>query len=99
MLSGDDYGEKFQPFSIESNEIQAFRSSYAIANPAANSWKVVSKEMVEKLALESKRRIDASAEFAEVYQKLEEVRENAGMLRPADLLERRDEEREKSANQ
>jgi len=96
MLSGDDYGEKYQPFSIESNQIQAFRSSYAIANPQANSWKVVSKEMLEKLASESKRRIDASSEFAEVFEKLEEVRENAGMVRPADLVERRDEQREKS---
>jgi carboxyl-terminal processing protease len=96
MLSGDDYGEKYQPFSIEGNEIQAFRSSYAIANPRSNAWTVVSKEMVEKLASESKRRIEASSEFAEVYQRLEEVRENAGVVRPADLAERRDEERGKS---
>jgi carboxyl-terminal processing protease len=96
MLSGDDYGEKYQPFSIEGNQIQAFRSSYAIANPQANSWKVVSEETLEKLASESKRRIDESSEFAEVFEKLEEVRENAGMVRPADLVERRDEEREKS---
>ena len=96
VLSGDDYGEKYQPFSIEGNEIQAFRSSYAIANPRSNAWTVVSKEMVEKLAHESKRRIEASSEFAEVYQKIEEVRENAGVVRPADLSERREEERAKS---
>jgi hypothetical protein len=96
MLSGDDYGEKYQPFSIEGNEIQAFRSSYAIANPPSNAWTVVSEEMVEQLARESKLRIEASPEFAEVYQKLEEVRENAGVIRPADLVERREEEREKS---
>jgi carboxyl-terminal processing protease len=96
VLSGDDYGEKYQPFSIEGNEIQAFRSSYAIANPPANSWTVVSKETVEKLARESKQRIEASEEFAEIYQKLEEVRQNAGVVRPADLVERRDEKREDS---
>jgi hypothetical protein len=96
MLSGDDYGEKYQPFSIEGNEIQAFRSSYAIANPPSNAWAVVSEEMVEQLARESKLRIEASSEFAEVYQRLEEVRENAGVIRPADLVERREEEREKS---
>jgi carboxyl-terminal processing protease len=95
VLSGDDYGEKYQPFSIEGKEIQAFRSSYAIANPRANSWTVVSKETVEELSRESKLRIEASAEFAEVYQKLEEVKENAGVIRPADLIERREEEREK----
>jgi len=54
----------------------------------------VSQEMVEKLASESKRRIEASAEFAEVYEKLEEYRENAGVIRPADLIEQRKEERE-----
>jgi carboxyl-terminal processing protease len=96
MLSGDDYGEKYQPYSIEGNEIKAFRSSYAIANPPSNAWTVVSEEMVEQLARESKLRIEASSEFAEVYQKLEEVRENAGVVRPADLVERREEEREKS---
>ncbi len=95
-LSGDDFGEKHQPFSIEGNSIDAFRSSYAIANPRTNSWTVVNKEMVEKLASESKRRIEASAEFAEVYEKLAEYRENAGVIRPADLVERREEEREKS---
>jgi len=97
MLSGDDYGEKYQPFSIEGNEIQAFRSSYAIANPRSNAWTVVSKEMVEKLASESKRRIEASSEFADVYKKLAEIRENAGVVRPADIVERREEQREKSA--
>jgi len=95
-LSGDDFGEKHQPFSIEGNSIDAFRSSYAIANPRTNSWTVVNKEMVEKLASESKRRIEASADFAEVYEKLAEYRENAGVIRPADLVERREEEREKS---
>jgi len=96
MLSGDDYGEKYQPFSIEGNEIQAFRSSYAIANPHANAWTVVSKEMVEKLAQESSKRIEASPEFAKVFERLEEVRENAGMVRPADLVERREEDSEES---
>ena len=95
-LSGDDFGEKHQPFSLEGNSIEAFRSSYAIANPRTNSWKVVNEEMVEKLAGESKRRIEASAAFAEVYEKLAEYRENAGVIRPADLVERREVEREKS---
>ena len=94
MLSGDDYGEKYQPFSIEGNEIQAFRSSYAIANPHANAWTVVSKELVEKLAHESSQRIEASPEFAKIFERLEEIRENAGMVRPADLVERREEDRE-----
>jgi len=96
MLSGDNYGEKYQPFSIEGNEIQPFRSSYAIANPHTDAWTVVSKEIVEELVRESSQRIEASSEFAEVYQRLEEVRKNAGVLRPADLVERREERREKS---
>ena len=95
VLSGDDYGEKYQPFSIEGNEIEAFRSSYAIANPRSNAWMVVSKEIVEKLARESKRRIEASSDFAEVYQRLEQIRENAGVIRPADLIDQREEERAK----
>jgi carboxyl-terminal processing protease len=95
-LSGDEYGEKYQPFSIEGNAINAFQSSYANANPRSNSWAVVNQEMVDKLAGESKRRIDASPEFAEVYEKLAEYRENAGVIRPADLTERREEERAKS---
>jgi carboxyl-terminal processing protease len=92
-LSGDDFGEKHQQFSIEGNSINAFRSSYAIANPPTNSWTVVNQEMVEKLASESKRRIDASSDFAEVYEKIAEYRENAGVIRPADLVEQREEER------
>ena len=96
MLSGDDYGEKYQPFSIEANAIQPFRSSYAIANPHTDAWTVVSKEIVEILARESNQRIEASSEFAEVFERLEEIRKNAGIVRPADLVERREEKREKS---
>jgi len=96
-LSGDDYGEKYQPFSIEGNSINPFQSSYAIANPRTNSWSVVNQEMIAKLVGESKARIDASPEFVEVYEKLAEYREHAGVIRPADLVERREEAREKSA--
>jgi carboxyl-terminal processing protease len=98
-LSGDDFGEKHQPFSIEGNSINAFRSSYAIANPSTNSWSVINREVLEKLASESKRRIEASPEFAEVYEKIAEYRENAGVIRPADLVEQRKEERAEEREQ
>ncbi len=96
MLSGDDFGEKHQPYSIEGSEIAAFQSSYAIANAGTSRWTVVSKEIVEKLAQESKLRIDASSEFAEVYRDLEEAKEDAGVIRLADLVRRREESRSKS---
>jgi carboxyl-terminal processing protease len=96
-LSGDEYGEKYQPFSIEGHAINAFQSSYAIANPTSKSWVAVNPEMVEKLASESKRRIAASPEFAEVFEKLAEYHEHAGVIRPVDLVEQRKEEREKPA--
>ncbi len=96
-LSGDEYGEKYQPYSIEGNTINAFQSSYAIANPVSNGWVAVTPEMIEKLASQSKRRIEASAEFADVYEKLAEYHEHAGVIRPADLVAQRKEEREKTA--
>ena len=56
---------------------------------------MVSDEVVRKLAVESKRRIDASSEFAEVQTKLAKERENRGLIRLADLAERREEDRQK----
>ena len=91
MLGGDDFGEKHQPYSIEASEIASFQSSYAIANAGANRWRVISKEIVEKLAQESKLRVDASSEFAEVYKNLKESEENAGVIRLAEILKKREE--------
>jgi len=98
MLSGDDFGEKHQPYSIEGSEIAAFQSSYAIANAGTSRWQVISKGIVEKLAQESKQRIDASSDFAEVYRNLKEAEENAGVIRLAELLRKREEAKVKSAD-
>jgi carboxyl-terminal processing protease len=96
VLSGDDFGEKHQPFSIEGAEIDAFQSSFAIANPESQRWAVIGPEIVEKLATESGQRISANPEFAEVDRKLAEAKKNAGVIKLADLMKRREEEREKS---
>jgi carboxyl-terminal processing protease len=98
MLGGDDFGEKHQPYSIEGSEIAAFQSSYAIANAGTGRWKVISKGIVEKLAQESKQRIDASSEFAEVYRNLKDAEENAGVIRLAEMLRKRGEATMKSAD-
>jgi hypothetical protein len=97
MLGGDDFGEKHQPYSIEASEIASFQSSYAIANAGANRWRVISKEVVQKLAQESKLRVDASSEFAEVYKNLKESEENAGVIRLAEMLKKREEADNKEA--
>jgi carboxyl-terminal processing protease len=91
MLSGDDFGEKQQPYSIEASEIASFQSSYAIANAGTERWNVISQGIVEKLAQESKQRIDASSDFAEVYRNLKEAEENAGVIRLAEMLKKREE--------
>jgi carboxyl-terminal processing protease len=96
MLSGDDFGEKHQPYSISGSEIAPFQSSYAIANAGTDRWSVISKGIVEKLAQESKQRIDASSDFAEVYRSLKENEENAGVIRLAEMLKRREEADDKS---
>ncbi|HXV36843.1 MAG TPA: S41 family peptidase [Myxococcota bacterium] len=93
LLSADDYGEMYQDFSIEGHQIDAFRSSFAISNPGTHPWPVVSQEMLEKLAGESRLRIEASPEFAKVKRQLEEFRANEGVIRPADLLKRQEEAR------
>jgi carboxyl-terminal processing protease len=99
VYSGDDFGEMHQPYSIEGNQIPPFQSSYAIASPRSASWTVVSDEIVARLAAQSKLRIDASSEFAEIYRKLDESRKNAGVIRLADLEKKREEQREKETSE
>jgi carboxyl-terminal processing protease len=98
LLSGDDFGEKHQPFSIEGSTIAAFQGSFANASPKSSRWSVVSDEVVAKLSAESKLRISKNEEFAEVDRKLEEARENGGLIRLADLLKEREEERAKEGD-
>ncbi len=99
MLSGDDFGEKHQPYSIESSEIPAFQSSYAIANADEGSWKVVTQEIVSKLALESKQRIDANPEFEEIERNLREAEENEGVIRLEEMLKKREEANQKTLSE
>jgi carboxyl-terminal processing protease len=91
LLSGDDFGEKHQPFSIEGDVIESFQGSYANANPESSRWKVVSHEIVARLAEASKRRIAASSDFDEVAKELQEARDNDGVIKLADLMKKREE--------
>ncbi len=95
LLSGDDFGEKFQPFSIEGSVIEPFQGSYANANPESSRWKVVSDEIVTKLAEASRLRISTSSDFDEVARELQEARDNDGIIKLADLMKKRDERKAK----
>lgn len=96
LLSGDDFGEKHQPYSIEGSVIESFQGSYANASPESSRWKVVSGEIVSKLAEASRRRVSASSEFDEVEHELQEARDNDGIIKLADLMKKREERKAKN---
>jgi carboxyl-terminal processing protease len=91
LLSSEDFGEKTQPYALSGERIAPFLSSYANAIGPSDRWSGVSPPKLAELAARSNARTLASEEFAEIRAKIEEARENDGMIRLADILKEREE--------
>ncbi|MFP8876394.1 MAG: carboxy terminal-processing peptidase, partial [Myxococcota bacterium] len=91
LLSADDTGEIAQPFALPGEEIGPFLSSYANAISPEDRWSRINRTMIGELARRSQKRLDESEEFAELRERIAEVRESEGLVRLADLLKRQEE--------
>jgi len=83
----DDLGEKSQPYSLPPQSIHPF-----IADKAkARGYEPVQQDTVALLAQRSRERVSGDQKFAEVEKQLAKQRENEGVVKVADLLEKKPE--------
>jgi carboxyl-terminal processing protease len=86
VLSGDDFGEKHQRYSLPGQQIEPFLSSYANAVPPSGRWRPVTPEVVRELQQRSSARVASSEAFAEIFAKIAEARESDGVIHLAEFM-------------
>jgi carboxyl-terminal processing protease len=96
LLSRDDFGEKNQPYSLLNQVVTPFLGNSDNGGSDSERWRPISTETLAELSERSQRRIEASEEFAEIREALTKARENPGVVTLADILKRKEEEREEA---
>ncbi len=97
LLAGEEYGEKTQPYSIPPHETTPFLSD--TANGAESRWQPVSDPVLAELGRRSRKRVDASAEFAEIRRKVKERDDRAPAVEVSEFLAEREEERSETVSE
>lgn len=80
----DDFGEGALPFALPTQHIPPFLRDEA--NNGFTPWQPVTSSVVADLQERAKKRIDASAEFGEIREKVAKVREQAGRVELAEVM-------------
>jgi len=86
-----DFGEEYQPYSLPPRSIGRFTEDALAGLNGAGGYVAVSPETVERLRKQSEQRVGASERFTEVRQEIEKQRENEGVVKVADLVEKEKE--------
>ena len=89
ILTAQDFGEGTQRFALNGQRISPFLSSYANAIGPRDRWSRVSDDVIAELARRSNDRIETSEEFAEIREKIQEARDNDGMVHLSEILKER----------
>jgi carboxyl-terminal processing protease len=83
-----DFGEQYQPYSLPPREIQRFAADGEAGLNGAGGYVAVPPETVQRLRRQSEQRVGASERFAEVRKEIAKQRENEGVVKVADLVEK-----------
>jgi len=89
-----DLGEQFQPYSLPPRAIDRFAVDGEAGLNGAGGYAAVSAETLAILRKQSGERVGASERFAEVRKEIEKQRENEGIVKVADLVEKQASEDE-----
>ena len=89
LLAGEEYGEKTQPYSVPPRKTTAFLSD--TANGSQSRWKPVDDATLAELGRRSRKRVETSAEFAEIRKKLEEREKHPPAVQVAEFMAERDQ--------
>lgn len=87
IFSANELGEKHQDYSLPSQSIDAFLDPKAtpIGVEEKPAWRPVTADLIAELAERSRRRIEASEDFAEIQRQIAETEERGGVLHLSDI--------------
>jgi carboxyl-terminal processing protease len=83
-----DFGEQYQPYSLPPRAIDRFAADGEAGLNGAGGYVAVPRETIDRLRRQSELRIGASERFAEVRKEIAKQRENEGVVKVADLVEK-----------
>jgi carboxyl-terminal processing protease len=86
-----DFGEQYQPYSLPPRAIDRFAADAEAGLNGVGGYVAVSRETLERLRLQSQRRVGASERFAQVLEEIAKQRENQGVVKVADLVEKKED--------
>ncbi len=94
LLSTDDFGERYEPYSLEGQSIPPFLGPEIVRMSTEKAtekktWTPVTDDLVAELARRSATRVEQNEEFAEIREQLAELASEDEVLRLADLIEKR----------
>jgi len=83
-----DFGEEYQPYSLPPRSIDRFAADGEAGLNGAGGYVAVPGETLERLRKQSEQRVGTSERFAEVRKEIAKQRENEGVVKVADLVEK-----------
>ena len=87
----DDFGEKYQPYSLEAQQVAPFVEIESQGGGTA-AWPPITDELLSELSQRSAARIESSEEFQKFEENLAEARSRGGIVHVKDILSRDDDE-------
>ena len=94
LTANDELGETNQPYSLPARSIEAFAKG---APKQGSGYIAIDDATVQALAQRSRDRIAGDTRFADIEKELEKQRANEGIVKVADLLEKKEKDKEKEA--
>ena len=94
LTANDELGETNQPYSLPARSIEAFAKG---APKQGGGFIAIDDATVQALAQRSHDRVAGDARFADIEKELEKQRANEGVVKVADLLEKKEKDKEKEA--
>lgn len=92
LTANDELGETNQPYSLPARSIDAFTKNNS---RLSQGFIQIDSATVQSLAQRSRDRVATDARFADIQKELEKQRANAGVVKVADLLEKKEKDKEK----
>jgi len=87
----DDFGEKYQPYSLEAQQVAPFVEIESQGGGTA-AWPPITEALLSELSQRSAARIESSEEFQKFEENLAEARSRGGIVHVKDILSRDDDE-------
>lgn len=86
IFDAGDFGEKFQPNSLPESQVDAFLGKEANSAFRRQQWTPITPNIVGQLGSRSRERIAQSKDFADLRERIEKAKANAGLVKIEEIL-------------